>query len=41
MSERFGWAPLSEIFSYEPGWPVMSERRRREAAGLIGAGRLA
>ena len=37
VSERYGAAPLSEVFGYEPDWPLMSSDRRAEIEALIGA----
>ena len=37
VSERFGCAPLTEVFGYEPGWPVLSATRRGEVESLVGA----
>ena len=37
VTERFGSAPLAEIFGYNPGWPVLSDERRSALAGLLGA----
>jgi glutamate synthase domain-containing protein 2 len=37
VSERYGSAPLSEVFGYEPEWPLVSEARRAELEALIGA----
>jgi glutamate synthase domain-containing protein 2 len=36
VSQRYGSAPLSEVFGYEAGWPLLSERRRAEIEALIG-----
>jgi glutamate synthase domain-containing protein 2 len=35
VSERYGSAPLAEVFGYEPGWPVLSAHRRRELERLV------
>ena len=37
VSERYGSAPLSEVFGYEPDWPLRSAARRAEVEALIGA----
>jgi glutamate synthase domain-containing protein 2 len=37
VSERYGSAPLSEVFSYEPDWPLISADRRATIEALIGA----
>ncbi len=37
VSERYGSAPLSEVFGYEPEWPLRSAARRAEVEALIGA----
>jgi glutamate synthase domain-containing protein 2 len=37
VSERYGSAPLSEVFGYERGWPLLSPERRAETEALIGA----
>ena len=37
VSERYGTADVSEVFGYEPGWPVISAERRAEIEGMIGA----
>jgi len=37
VSERYGSAPLSEVFGYERDWPLVSEARRAEVEALIGA----
>ncbi len=34
VSERYGSAPLIDVFGYEPGWPVVSAARRREIEQL-------
>jgi glutamate synthase domain-containing protein 2 len=36
VSERYGSAPLSEVFCYEAGWPLVSSGRRAEIEALIG-----
>ncbi len=35
ITERFGSAPLAEIFGYEAAWPVLSDRRRAEIERLL------
>jgi glutamate synthase domain-containing protein 2 len=35
VSERYGSAPLADVFAYEPAWPVLSAARRREIEGLL------
>ena len=37
VTERFGSAPLAEIFGYSPDWPVLSDSRRAQVRDLIGA----
>jgi glutamate synthase domain-containing protein 2 len=37
VSERYGSAPLSEVFGYEPEWPLRSAARHEEIEALIGA----
>jgi glutamate synthase domain-containing protein 2 len=37
VSERYGSAPLSEVFRYEPDWPLLSADRRAEIEAQIGA----
>jgi glutamate synthase domain-containing protein 2 len=37
VSSGYRTAGLREVFGYEPGWPLVSDARRAEAAGLIGA----
>jgi hypothetical protein len=37
VSERYGSAPMSEVFGYEPDWPLRSADRRAEIEALIGA----
>jgi glutamate synthase domain-containing protein 2 len=37
VAERYSSASLREVFGYEPGWPVVSWRRRETVAALIGA----
>ncbi len=34
VTERFGSAPLTDVFGYEPGWPVLSAARRAEVERL-------
>jgi len=36
VSERYGSAPLTDVFGYEPGWPVRSAAARSQAEGLAG-----
>jgi glutamate synthase domain-containing protein 2 len=36
VGERYSSAPFSDVFGYEPGWPVLSAARRGEIEGLIG-----
>jgi glutamate synthase domain-containing protein 2 len=36
VSQRYGSAPLSEVFGYEAGWPLLSRERRAEVDALIG-----
>jgi glutamate synthase domain-containing protein 2 len=33
VTERYGSAPLIDVFGYEPGWPVLSATRRHELEG--------
>jgi len=35
VSERYGCAPLAEVFGYEPGWPLLSPADRDELAALL------
>jgi len=37
VSERFGSAPLGEVFGYEADWPVMSAGRRAEIEAAVRA----
>jgi hypothetical protein len=37
VSERYATASVTDVFGYEPDWPVMSDRRRAEVEALIGA----
>ncbi len=37
ISERFGSAPLGEVFGYRADWPVMSASRRTEIEVAAGA----
>jgi hypothetical protein len=37
VNAGFRSLPLRDVFAYEPGWPVMSDARRAEIEGLIGA----
>jgi glutamate synthase domain-containing protein 2 len=37
VGQRYSSTPFREVFGYEPGWPVVSEARRAELEGLIGA----
>jgi glutamate synthase domain-containing protein 2 len=37
VSERYGSAPLSEVFRYERDWPLLSADRRAEIEAQIGA----
>ncbi len=38
VSERYGSATLTDVFGYQSGWPVLSDRRRAEVESLIPAG---
>ncbi|MGC2372282.1 MAG: hypothetical protein WA484_00255 [Solirubrobacteraceae bacterium] len=38
VTERYGSAPLIDVFGYEPGWPALSTDRREEVGRLL-AGR--
>ncbi len=35
VSERYGSAPLADVFDYEPGWPVLSASRRGALERLL------
>ena len=35
VSERYGSAPLMDVFGYEPAWPVLSSARRQKLERLI------
>jgi glutamate synthase domain-containing protein 2 len=35
VSERYGSAPLADVFAYEPEWPVLSTARRKELECMI------
>ena len=35
ITERFGSAPLAEIFGYEPEWPVLSDARRQRSSSFL------
>ncbi len=35
VTERYGSAPLIEVFGYEPGWPLLSSTRRAEVEQLL------
>jgi hypothetical protein len=37
VSQRYGSAPRSEVFGYEPDWRLVSTERRAEIEALIGA----
>ena len=36
ISQRYGSAPLSDVFGYEPDWPLLAAGRRAEIESLIG-----
>lgn len=36
VTERYGRAQLTDVFGYDPGWPVLSPARREEIDALIG-----
>jgi glutamate synthase domain-containing protein 2 len=36
VTERFGSAPVAEIFGYRPEWPLVSDARRAEVRSLVG-----
>jgi glutamate synthase domain-containing protein 2 len=36
VSQRYGSAPLSEVFGYEPDWPLVSTERHAEIESLVG-----
>ncbi len=38
VSEAYGTASLADAFGYEPGWPVLSARRRGELERLLAQG---
>jgi len=35
VTERYGSAPLVDVFGYQPDWPVLSAGRRRRLEGLL------
>ena len=35
VSERYGSAPLADVFGYEPGWPVLTATRHQELERLV------
>ncbi len=35
VTERYGSAPLIDVFGYEPNWPVLSTGRRHRLEGLL------
>ena len=41
VSERYHSAPLTDVFQYEPDWPLRSDTARREVEGLVAQPHLA
>ena len=37
VSERYGSAPLAEVFGYAPDWPLLSAERRRQVEAALAA----
>ncbi len=37
VSQRYGSAPLVDVFGYEPGWPLLSAARREEIERMVTA----
>jgi hypothetical protein len=35
VSQRYGSAPLADVFGYEPGWPVLSASRHGALERLL------
>jgi glutamate synthase domain-containing protein 2 len=38
VTERYGSAPLVDVFGYEPGWPLLSTTRRQQLERLLAQG---